>query len=242
MRRVRVFIADDHVLVRDGLRALLERRGDMEVVGEAGDGLKAAEGIEETRPDLVLMDIAMPGLNGVDVTRRIAKSLPRTKILVLSQYDDQEYVLSLLKAGASGYVLKVSPAAELIAAIEGVLRGETVLNPTVAGRVVEGYRGARGERERLPEPPALTAREREVLQLVAEGYTYVEIAARLGISPKTVETHRANIGAKLDIRDLPGLVRYAIRKGMVKADSGVTRRRPSRADSSTRPGSPAPPA
>lgn len=237
MKRTRVYLADDHVLVRDGLRALLERQPDMQVVGEAGDGLEAAKGIEETRPDVVLMDIAMPGLNGVEATRRIVKSLPRTKILVLSQYDDQEYVYTLLKAGAAGYVLKVSPAAELIAAIHGVTRGETVLNSSVADRVDEGFRNARGER---PDAPTLTAREREVLQLIVEGYTYAEIGTRLGISPKTAETHRTNIGVKLDIRDLPGLVKYAIRKGVVRMDAGVTRPQPAKPDDPPRPGSSVP--
>jgi len=215
--RIRVFIADDHALLRDGLRAVLERHPVLEVVGEAGDGREAVKGIEELIPDVVLMDIAMPGLNGLEATRQIRKILPRTKILVLSQYDDQDYIYELLRAGASGYMLKGSSAADLVAAIESVARGGTFLNPMVATRVVEGFVG-RGEESRgVPGgETTLTAREREVLQLVAEGHGNARIAGTLGISPKTVETHRANIAAKLDIRDVPGLVKYAIRKGLVR--------------------------
>ncbi len=213
MKRLRVFLADDHALLREGLRALLERQPGVQVVGEAGDGREAVERIEALLPDVVVMDIAMPGLNGLEATRRIRKSLPRTKVLVLSQYDDQEYVYELLKAGASGYVLKASAATDLLRALEAIGRGEVYLNPAVAGRVVEGYVGKTPE---LPAPATLTSREREVLQLVVEGHSNVHIGERLRISPKTVETHRANIASKLDIHDLPGLVKYAIRKGFVK--------------------------
>ena len=216
--RIKVFIADDHALLRDGLRAVLERHPGLEVVGEAGDGREAVKRIEETLPDVVIMDIAMPGLNGLEATRQIRKILPRTKILVLSMYDDQDYIYDLLRAGASGYMLKGSNAADLVTAIESVARGGTFLNPIVAGRVVEGFVG-RGEEARGASGASettLTAREREVLQLVAEGHGTAQIAAKLGISPKTVETHRSNIAAKLDIRDVPGLVKYAIKKGLVR--------------------------
>jgi DNA-binding NarL/FixJ family response regulator len=215
--RIKVFIADDHALLRDGLRAVLERHPTLEVVGEAGDGREAVKRIEETIPDVVLMDIAMPGLNGLEATRQIRKVLPRTKILVLSQYDDQDYIYELLRAGASGYMLKGSSAADLVAAIESVARGGTFLNPIVAARVVEGFVGRGEELRSVPGgETTLTAREREVLQLVAEGHGNAQIAAKLGISPKTVETHRANIAAKLDIRDVPGLVKYAIKTGLVR--------------------------
>jgi DNA-binding NarL/FixJ family response regulator len=215
--RIKVFIADDHALLRDGLRAVLERHPGLEVVGEAGDGREAVKRIEETLPDVVIMDIAMPGLNGLEATRQLRKILPRTKILVLSMYDDQDSIYDLLRAGASGYMLKGSNAADLVTAIESVAKGGTFLNPIVAGRVVEGYVG-RGEESRGAPggETTLTAREREVLQLVAEGHGNAKIAAKLGISPKTVETHRANIAAKLDIRDVPGLVKYAIKKGLVR--------------------------
>jgi two-component system response regulator NreC len=215
--RIKVFIADDHALLREGLRAALERHPVMDVVGEAGDGREAVKRIEETSPDVVLMDIAMPGLNGLEATRQIRKALPRVKILVLSMYDDQEYIYDLLRAGASGYMLKGSSVAELAAAIEAVARGGIFLNPSVAGRVVEGY-VSRGDESRsdLGGEATLTAREREVLQLVAEGHGTAQIAGKLGISPKTVETHRSHIATKLDIRDVPGLVKYAIRKGLIR--------------------------
>lgn len=211
MRRLRIFLADDHALLRDGLRALIERQPSMEVVGEAGDGREAVARIDELRPDVVVMDIAMPGLNGLEATRQIRKLLPRTKILVLSQYDDREYVYELVQAGASGYILKGSPAGNFLAAIAAVARGESFLHPGMASVVAE----ARAADAHALENP-LTAREREVLQLLAEGHSHIDIGRRLAISPKTVETHRANIAAKLDIRDRAGLVKYAIKKGFVK--------------------------
>lgn len=215
-KRLRVFITDDHALVRDGLKALLARQPAVEVVGEAGDGREAVKLIETLRPDIVLMDIAMPGLNGVEATRQIRKIVPRAKILILSAYDDQDYIYDLLRAGASGYMLKAAAAGELITAIDVVSRGETYLSPAIADRVVEGFVGKASAADPADAPGALTAREREVLQLVAEGYGTAEIARRLAISPKTVETHRSNIASKLGIHDLPGLVKYAIKKGVVK--------------------------
>lgn len=216
VKRLRVLLVDDHALVRDGVRALLQQLPSLEIVGEAGNGREAVQLAEEVRPDLVLMDIAMPGLNGLDATRQILRLLPQTKVLVLSMYDDQEYVYELLRAGASGYLLKGSGAADLLTAIEVVARGDCFLSPSIAGRVVEGYLRGSAEPRQPAAPAALTPREREILQLVTEGYGNIAIGERLGISPKTVEVHRAHITDKLDIHDLPGLVKYAIRKGIIK--------------------------
>jgi DNA-binding NarL/FixJ family response regulator len=216
VKQVRVLLADDHALIREGLRALLERHPSVEVVGEAGNGREAVKLAEEKRPDVVLMDIAMPDLNGLDATRQIRRLVPTARVLVLTMYDDRDYIYELLRAGASGYLLKGAAAADLLAAIDVVAKGGMFLEPPVAGLVVEeSLRGSRGTRE--PEPlPALTPREREILQLVTEGCGNQAIGERLGISPKTVEVHRAHISAKLDIHDVPGLVKYAIRKGIIK--------------------------
>jgi DNA-binding NarL/FixJ family response regulator len=207
---LRIFLADDHAIFRDGLRALLARHEGIEVVGEAGDGHEAVEGIERTRPDVVVMDIAMPHLNGLEVTRRVRKRLPRTRVLVLSMYDDADFVHQILEAGASGYVLKGSASQELLEALSVIRRGQR-------------YLAAHLERHGTPAPRraaaglgVLTARERETLQLLAEGNSHAQIAARLHISPKTVETHRRHIGTKLGIRDLAGLVKYAVRNRLVQ--------------------------
>jgi two-component system response regulator NreC len=210
MTPLRVFLADDHAIFRDGLRALLQRHDGVEVVGEAGDGHQAVAEIERTRPDVVVMDIAMPHLNGLEVTRRIRKTLPRTRVLVLSMYDDADFVHEILAAGASGYVLKGAAAKELLDALQVVRRGQTY----VAARLA---RQPAPSRRRAAADGPLTARERETLQLLAEGNSHAQIAARLNISPKTVETHRRHIGAKLGIRDLAGLVKYAVRKRLVES-------------------------
>lgn len=210
MTPLRVFLADDHAIFRDGLRALLQRHEGVEVVGEAGDGREAIEGIERTRPDIVVMDIAMPHLNGLEVTRRVRKRMPRTRVLVLSMYEDADFVHQILEAGASGYVLKGSASQELLEAIAVVRKGQTYLAPRLERQAAPARRGASAD-------GPLTARERETLQLLAEGNSHVQIAARLHISPKTVETHRRHIGAKLGIRDLAGLVKYAVRKRLVQS-------------------------
>jgi DNA-binding NarL/FixJ family response regulator len=215
-KRLRVFITDDHAIVRDGLKAILARQPSVEVVGEAADGREAVKLIETLRPDVVLMDIAMPGLNGVEATRQVRKTVPRAKILILSAYSDQDDVYDLLRAGASGYVLKAAAAVDLLTAIEAIARGECYLSPAIADRVVGAFVGKSVVAKGVDEPGALTAREREVLQLIAEGCRTATAARRLGISPKTVETHRSNIASKLGIHDLPGLVKYAIKKGVVK--------------------------
>ncbi len=212
MTPLRVFLADDHAIFRDGLRALLQRQEGIEVVGEAGDGHEAMLEIERTRPDVVVLDIAMPNLNGLEVTRRLGKRMPRTRVLVLSMYEDADFVQQILDAGASGYVLKGSASRELIEALAVIRKGQTYVAP----RLERHLAPARARRRGAPADDPLTARERETLQLLAEGNSHVRIAARLNISPKTVETHRRHIGAKLGIRDLAGLVKYAVRKKLVE--------------------------
>jgi DNA-binding NarL/FixJ family response regulator len=214
--QLRIFLADDHTLFREGVRALLARQPSMTVIGEAGDGREAVKRIEETAPDIAVMDIVLPGLNGIEVTRQVRQMQLRTKILMLSMYDDQEYVHEVLRAGASGYILKDSVGVELIAAIETIWRGECYLCPVIASKVVEHFVRRTEEPGPFATPGELTPREREVLQLVVEGNSNIQIGGRLGISPKTVEVHRSRIGSKLAIRDLPGLVKYAIRRGLIK--------------------------
>jgi DNA-binding NarL/FixJ family response regulator len=216
MSQLRIFLVDDHALVREGLRAVLARQATMQVVGEAADGREALKVIERSSPDIIVMDISMPGLNGIEVTRQILKVHPKIKILALSMYDDQEYVYDILQAGASGYVLKNRASLELVNAIEAVSRGECYLCPIIAAKVVEQYVRRGDDGSVVGRPPELTCREREVLQLVVEGHSTPVSAGLLGISPKTVEVHRAHIASKLAIHDLPGLVRYAIRKGLIK--------------------------
>ncbi|MDB5306449.1 MAG: LuxR family transcriptional regulator [Gemmataceae bacterium] len=213
MRPIRVLLADDHDLFRAGLRALLEDLGGFEVVAEAGDGREALRLVGEHRPDVVLMDLMMPGLNGLDATARVAREFPGVRVLVLSMNAAEEFVLPAVRAGASGYVLKNARPAELEQAIRAVARGETYLTPAVSGHLIDDYRRrTAGEADSLDK---LTPRQREVLQLVAEGHSTKEIARRLGVSVKTVETYRSQLMDALDIHDIAGLTRYAIRKGLV---------------------------
>lgn len=217
MSVVRVLLAEDHHLVRQGLRALLEREPGIEIVGEAADGLEALQLIEDLQPDIVLMDITMPGLNGLEVLRRVRSRLPEVRVLVLSVHEGEEYLLRALQAGASGYLLKRSLSAELLMAIRVAQRGEVFLSPAVSQTLVSRFlQGVSSEESKTPYD-RLTPREREVFQLVAEGLTNQAIAHRLGISVRTVETHRANLMNKLDIHDVAGLTRLAIQLGLVEA-------------------------
>jgi len=216
MEPIRVVLADDHTLVRSGIRALLERFDDVEMVGEAANGREALELVEKHRPNIVLMDIAMPELNGIDAARRIHQRYPNTRVLLISMYDNEEYVAEALAVGAAGYVLKDASAAELDIAVHAVARGESYLSPAVAKRIVEGQVSPRGEGAIGPQ--RLTPRQREILQLIAEGNSSKEIARKLGVSMKTVETHRANLMERLGIHDIAGLVRYAIRVGLVEPE------------------------
>ena len=217
MRPIRVLLADDHDLFRAGLRVLLQDLGGFEVVAEAGDGRDALRQVGEHRPDVVLMDLMMPGLNGLEATARVAREFPGVRVLVLSMNAAEEFVLPAVRAGASGYVLKNARPAELEQAIRAVARGETYLTPAVSGHLIDDYRRRTvGEADSLDK---LTPRQREVLQLVAEGHSTKEIARLLGVSVKTVETYRSQLMDALDIHDIAGLTRYAIRKGLVSPDA-----------------------
>lgn len=209
MSPLHVILADDHALVRAGVRSLLEGVEGVEVVGEAGDGREALRLVEKLRPHVAVLDIRLPELNGLDVAARLAKSHPETRVLILSMHADEEYVRQALHAGAAGYLLKDCSVTELELALRAVSRGETYLSPAVSRLVVDDYL-----RQKAPAP-GLSPRQREVLQMIAEGHSTKEIAYRLGISVKTAEAHRSQIMARLDIRDVPGLVRYAIRTGLV---------------------------
>ena len=213
--KTRILIADDHAIVRDGVRALLTAAGDFDVVGEASNGQEAIELAVSLEPDLVLMDIAMPGLGGLEATLEIRRRLPRVRIVVLSQYGEPEYVRRFLKAGVSGYVLKRAAGAELVAAIRAVLRGGLVLDPDVA-------RGAMQESGTIDSevPDAyetLTDREKQILKLVADGHSNKEVADLLGISVKTAMSHREHLMTKLAVHNRTELIRFAIRSGVIRA-------------------------
>ena len=210
---IRILIADDHGIVAEGLKSLVEAEPDIEVVGIVADGRAAVQHARESRPDVVVMDMSMPELNGADATRAILQNDPACRVIVLSMYAEREYVRRALKAGAMGYVVKRSAAKELVDAIRAVHAGQRYLSPRVADVVIEA--GADDKDDLLAK---LSMREREVLQLLAEGNTGAEIAQRLSLSQKTVETYRARLVEKLGIRDLPGLVRFAIQRGIVTLD------------------------
>jgi len=210
---IRILIADDHGVVAEGLKHLVEAQQDMEVVATVGDGREAIRVAKETAPDVVLMDLSMPELNGADATRAVLEHNPKCRVIVLSMYAEREYVRRALKAGAAGYVVKRSAAKEVVDAIRAVHAGQRYLSPRVADVVIDDYAGD-GKGDLLEK---LSAREREVLQLLAEGRTGAEIATRLALSQKTVETYRARLVEKLGIRDVAGLVKFAIHRGLVSA-------------------------
>lgn len=206
-RMLRVVLADDHTIVREGLRALLSADPQIEIVGEAANGREAVQLAEALRPDIVVMDLSMPELNGVDATQRVRSVSPRTQVVVLSMYATAAHVRPVLRAGARAYLLKGSGLSDLVRAIHAVSRGEAFFSPTVASLVLEAE----------PESPGLTTREREVLQLVGEGHSSAGIAERLGVSVKTVEGHRSRLMIKLHVTNVAGLVRAAVRLGLVDA-------------------------
>jgi len=213
MKPIRILLADDHTLVRAGIRSLLQNLADVQVVAEAGDGRAALSLIEMHRPDVAMVDIAMPKLNGLEVAARVTEDFPYVRVVILSMHASEEYVLRALRAGAAGYVLKDADTAELEFAVAAVTRGETYLSPAVSKYVTEYVRRVGEEQSSSLE--RLTPRQREVLQLIAEGHTTQGIAQTLGVSAKTVETHRANLMERLGIHDVAGLVRYAVRVGLV---------------------------
>jgi DNA-binding NarL/FixJ family response regulator len=214
--KIRVLIVDDHAILREGVRALLQLQSDIEVAGEAADGRAALEAVERLDPDVVLMDIAMPGLGGIEASLELKKMGRRAKVLILSQYEDREYVRRLLKAGVSGYVLKKSAGAELANAIRAVHRGGLVLDPEVARTAMaEGGAASPGEQDPYE---SLTDREKQVLKLVAEGRSNKEVADVLGISVKTAMSHREHVMEKLGVHNRTELVRFAIRKGVIRVD------------------------
>jgi len=211
MNKRRLVIADDHTIVREGIRSLLEAREDFIVLGEASTGREAIRKVEELQPDIVIMDVSMPDLNGLEATRQIKKRFPDCKILVLTMYEDKESIRRMLQCGASGYVVKKSAVSQLFDAIEAVVKGDAFFSPSISRIVLEDY---------IKEPDAsdriLSSREIEVLQLVAEGRTNKEVADLLHLSVKTVEGHKDNIKKKLNIRDTAGIVKYAIKEKIIR--------------------------
>ena len=211
---IRVVVVDDHVLVRAGIRSLLEDLDNVSVVAEAGDGLAALDAIAKEHPDVVVADVAMPGLNGIELIERLAVEQPGVRVLLVSAHANEEYVLRAIRAGGSGYVLKDASPAELEQAIRAVAAGDKYLSPAMSRHVVDAYL------ERVTDDrsagPRLSPRQRQVLQMIAEGRSTKEIATSLSLSVKTVETHRAQLMERLDIHDVAGLVRYAIRMGLVR--------------------------
>lgn len=216
MDKTRVLIADDHAIMRDGIRALLTASEDMEVVGEAADGKEAIEKTQELAPDVVIMDLSMPRMDGLEAIRRIHKKQPQVKTLVLTQHDNQEYVLSVVRAGAAGFLPKKAVSSDLMAALRALRKGESFLYPQAASVLISNYL----QRSTAIDPyDSLTAREREVLKLVAEGHTSRKIAELLYLSTKTITSHRNKLMQKLNLHNRSDLVRYAVRHGVVSSDS-----------------------
>jgi len=214
-KKIRIFLVEDHTILREGLRALLTADPNFEIIGEAADGREAVRFVEKQVPDLILMDLSMPRMTGMDAIREIKKRYPATKIIALTVHKTEEYLRTTLQAGADGYVLKDATHEELMLAIQNVLKGKTYLSPGVSKKVIEGY--LEGKESQIPGSTLglLSPREREVLKLIAEGYKNKEIAADLCISLKTVEKHRANLMKKLDLHNAAALTAYAIEQGLV---------------------------
>jgi len=215
MKNLRVFLVDDHPIVRSGLKALVDAQADMLVVGETGDGLTAIQAVTELKPDVVVMDVSLPGLGGAEVTEQVRRASPALKVLALTAHEDRGYVQLLLKAGASGYVLKRAAADDLVRAIRAVAAGGIYLDPSVAGHVVSGL-ARRGEPGRPVAGGELSERESEVLRLIAQGHAIKEIAATLDVSARTVETYKERAMEKLELKSRAEIVRYALRRGWLK--------------------------
>jgi len=215
MSQIRIVLADDHAVMRTGLRLVLERQKDFRVVGEASDGREAVALAQQERPEVVVMDIGMPNLNGIEAARQVTALVPESGVVILSMHSDEAYVLRALKAGARGYLLKESPEADLIAAIRAVHAGKAFFSPAVSRMLADDYVRQLQDREIEDSYELLTTREREVLQLIAEGKSNKEIATMLNLSPYTVETHRGNLMEKLNLHTVPELILYAVRKGVI---------------------------
>lgn len=216
MGKVRIVLADDHTIVRQGLRKVLEERADWEVVAEAGDGREAVQLCEQHRPDVVILDVAMPLLNGIEATRQITKRVPNTRVLVLSMHADEAYVTQILRAGATGYLLKDSADVDLFKAVEEAAKGRSFFSPAIARLMLDDYRRQVTDKGVSDRYEMLSDREREILQLVAEAKANKEIAALLNVSTSTVETHRAHIMEKLDLHSAAEIVLYAVRRGVIR--------------------------
>jgi DNA-binding NarL/FixJ family response regulator len=215
MEKKRIVIAEDHAILRQGLRSLLDSNDNLEVVGEAEDGLEAIRCIEKNNPDLVLLDLSMPRMDGISVIKEIKKTYPEIKILALTMYKKEEYVLEVFQSGAEGYCIKSSPYDELLMGIRAVLSGKQFISPEISGKVLEGYLEGQKTIKEKSSWDTLTQREREVLKLIGEGHKNKEIADFLCISVKTVEKHRANIMQKLDLHTASALAAYAVERGLV---------------------------
>jgi two-component system, NarL family, response regulator NreC len=216
VQQVKVLVAEDHAVVREGIRMILDAQDDFAVVGEARDGDEAIRLARQLRPDVVVMDISMPRMNGVEATQEIKRLYPEIQVLILTMHEEESYVFQLLRLGAAGYVLKRAAATDLVEAVRAASRGEAFLYPAVARSVVQDYLERMRSGENSSRYDGLTDREREILVLIAEGHTNAQIADRLFISVKTVQTHRAHIMEKLDLHDRSLLVRYAVRKGLIQ--------------------------
>lgn len=216
MARVRILLADDHTIVRQGLRKLLEERPEWEVVAEAGDGREAVHMAEQHRPDVAILDVAMPLLNGIEATRQITKRVPSTRVLVLSMHADEAYVTQMLQAGATGYLLKDSADVDLVKAVGEAVAGRSFFSPAIARVMLDDYRRQLSDKGVSDRFEILSEREREIFQLIAEAKTNKEIAALLNVSPSTVETHRAHIMEKLDLHSAAEIVLYAVRRGVIR--------------------------
>ena len=217
-QKVRIVIAEDHTILREGLKSLLSSNPDFEIIGEAEDGREAIRCVEKFKPDLILMDLSMPRINGLDAIKEIKKRFSETKILVLTVHKTEEYILATLKSGADGYILKDSTHAELVLAVKNVLSGKHYISPGISEKVIEGYLEGKKTLKRKSSWETLTQREREILKLIAEGYKNKEIGDYLCISPKTVEKHRANLMEKLDLHNVQALTAFAIEKGLVSRE------------------------
>jgi DNA-binding NarL/FixJ family response regulator len=218
--QIRIVLADDHHVVRQALRTLLETEPSFSVVGEASDGLKVLDLVTRVEPDVLLVDLMMPGLGGMEVARQVARRCPRTRVVILSMHMSEAHVVEALRSGVRGYVSKDATAADLISAIREVMQGRVYLSPPFSDESIDTYRRRAAEAETDPYD-RLTAREREVLQMAVEGLGNSEIGGRLGISPRTAETHRANLMRKLGLRHVTDLVRYALRRGLLSIDDGI---------------------